>query len=343
MACFHPSSIYIFEKPYEEKKKVIYKSNFDYQRHNLKDAIGWHHPKDSGYICTDAVLVGCGKCVGCNADNNKIWAERMMSETAYSKTAYFLTITYDDEHLPKNHQLVKKDLRDFIKKIRNFYYQKFNYDGIRFYAVGEYGSKSARPHYHAIIWNMPLYDIDFYAMNLDRPKFHIKKVGYSETSKENLVEVKELSDLWNKGYVVVGNVSRASCNYVARYVNKKKLSGVMNKDLKYLGIESEFSLMSRRPGIGFTYYDQNWRKLLNNNLVYFIDGEKFIASRYFEKYLEKYHPDYLSLYKELKDNYALYGKANNARLKNEFGSINAGLVEMEKQRIMACKSLKRKL
>lgn len=65
-----------------------------------------------------------------------------------STSAFFLTLTYNDEHLPPGAQLSKRDLQLFIKRLR-----KVN-PGIKYFAVGEYGTDKGRPHYHLVIFNL---------------------------------------------------------------------------------------------------------------------------------------------------------------------------------------------
>lgn len=113
--------------------------------------------------------IPCGKCLECKLEYSRIWADRCMLEAKSYKDNCFITLTYDEEHCPvKEHNnklvktLVKEDLQDFIKALRNYvnykdgkYLKKedSDYKIIRYYACGEYGSKNKRPHYHAILFN----------------------------------------------------------------------------------------------------------------------------------------------------------------------------------------------
>ena len=98
------------------------------------------------------INIPCGKCDGCRLDYARQWADRCMLEAKYHDKNSFITLTYNDDNIPVaengNYTLVKKDFQDFMKRLR----ESIGDVKIRYYACGEYGSKSLRPHYHAIIF-----------------------------------------------------------------------------------------------------------------------------------------------------------------------------------------------
>lgn len=351
MACYHPSQIHVFKDlKTNNYSKLLFHPHFDLsQRHDktmLNTVRLFEHPETGDkewFKCVQQVLVPCGHCVGCSSDISRDWSYRMLMEKEMSKNAWFLTLTYDDEHLPKNHQLSKEELDAFIKKLRNFYYH-LGLKDIRYYACGEYGSKSARPHYHMIVYNFPLTPMEFSLFSISPPKECYKnKIVGTSFDKTPLYQFDFLNDLWQNGYVVVGEVTQASCAYVARYVNKKRLSGEKNKDLKEKGIVPEFNCMSRMPGIGVPYYEENYDRILNSDLSVYIGRSMVTVGRSFEKWLEKNHPERLQEYKELKMKKALYGMMFNQQKELEFGDLNKAFEHLEELKISAFKSLKRNL
>lgn len=196
------------------------------------------------------INVPCKKCIGCRLEYSRRWADRMMLELDHSKTAVFITLTYNDEHLvygdevylpdpstgeaipTKFPTVVKRDIQLFNKRLREYFEGK----EIRFYLASEYGPKYARPHYHGIYFGLSL--DDFPDLKVQSFNVHKQPLYYSE----------RLERLWNKGFVSLANVSWQSCAYVARYSLKKLGS---EKGLaESRGVVPEFSLMSRRPGIG---------------------------------------------------------------------------------------------
>ena len=96
--------------------------------------------------------VPCGKCLACRIKKRKEWQIRMLHELNYHDDAVFLTLTYSDEYLPDNNSLVKRDLQLFIKRLR----KNLGDRKIRYFACGEYGELSQRPHYHLIIFGLGL-------------------------------------------------------------------------------------------------------------------------------------------------------------------------------------------
>ena len=100
------------------------------------------------YVRKVSQFVPCGKCGFCIKKAIDSWCLRLGHEMEVSSSAFFITLTYDNEHLPPGAELSKRDLQLFIKRLR-----KVN-PGIRYFAVGEYGSERGRPHYHAVIFNL---------------------------------------------------------------------------------------------------------------------------------------------------------------------------------------------
>lgn len=184
--------------------------------------------------------VPCGKCVGCKSDKSMYWSIRAYHESQMHQKNSFLTLTYNQENCPD--ELVKSDLQKFFKRLRHKY-------DFRYFACGEYGEQTARPHYHAIIFGESFRDCS-YQLSTDL---------YSNPL---------LQEVWGMGQVAIAPVTMASCCYVAGYVHKK------------VGDEDTFSLMSRRPGIGHDWLDKYHPELLNRGYVV-IEGKKLpIPLRY---------------------------------------------------------------
>lgn len=164
-----------------------------------------------------------------------------MEEYRVSDTAYFITLTYDDEHLLFTDTdiatLHKRDLQLFFKRLRKIHSQ-ISKEKIRYYAVGEYGTRTKRPHYHVLLFNC----------------------------HSDLVNL--IADIWKNGYCDIGKVTSASIHYVTKYhVNYTKKTEYEN-----LGIEPEFAIMSRKPGIGHSYLSRNGKWNKDNGNVYVMNN-----------------------------------------------------------------------
>lgn len=177
------------------------------------------------------VKIACGQCVGCRLERSRQWAVRCVHENKMHDVSWFVTLTYDDDHLPQGGTLVKRDLQLFMKRLR-----KARNEKIRFYACGEYGDRTQRPHYHLL-----LFGVDF-------PDRRLRK---RSASGYDYYDSAELRKLWPAGQNIVGAVTFESAAYVARYVMKKITGDVA--EWHYSGREPEFQLMSRRPGIGYPW------------------------------------------------------------------------------------------
>ena len=80
------------------------------------------------------VKIPCGQCIGCRLQKSLDWAVRCVHEKSLHEESSFVTLTYDDEHLPANGSLVYRDFQLFMKR-----YRKITGSGVRFLMCGEYG------------------------------------------------------------------------------------------------------------------------------------------------------------------------------------------------------------
>lgn len=213
------------------------------------------------------VDVPCSRCIGCRLERSRQWAIRCVNESKMHKENCFLTLTYKDEELvcgDKGYTLYPLHLQLFMKRLRKRYGK-----GIKFFACGEYGDRTNRPHYHACIFGM-----DFE----DKKLFSIKNDIRLYTSVT-------LDALWGHGMCSVGAVSFESAAYVARYIMDKKL-GFQASYYTDMGIEPEFVRMSRRPGIGSTFYDKFFADMFPQDFCIIRNGVKSKPPRfYFNKFL----------------------------------------------------------
>jgi len=146
----------------------------------------------------------------------------------------FVTLTYDEDSIPPGGTLDPSHLRNYLKRLR--FDQRSNYGRtLRYYACGEYGDDSQRPHYHLAIFGIPscLYGRKRYERNAP--------------GKYCCVNCDAIQRPWPYGNADVGTLERASASYVCGYVTKK-LSDP--NDFRLGGRHPEFARMSKRPGIG---------------------------------------------------------------------------------------------
>ncbi len=212
----------------------------------------------------EAMQLPCGQCTSCRLEKSRIWGARIVHEAAYLEEEYnlyssFITLTYNELHLPMHGSLVKEHLQKFFKRMRAHIEPR----RIRYYASGEYGSQCPkheihdcpqcgriqRPHYHAIILGFDFPDRYYIGEREGLCIYH------SET----------LSKLWQFGYHEIGSCSFESAAYVARYVMKKQTGKKVDEGHytrydpwlnTWSEVDPEFAIMSRRPGIGKDWYEK---------------------------------------------------------------------------------------
>lgn len=250
MACYHPLTAVVTGIRADNGKKclkVISKAETRYQN-----------------PLSEYVKLPCGNCIGCREDRAKTWAIRCVHEASLYEKNCFITLTYNDEHLPKDGSLVKSHFQLFMKRLRKKYGS-----GIRYYQCGEYGEQLSRPHYHACLFNF-----DFPLKSKENPD---GKYLWKETQAGNLFRCSALENLWvdtrtgeSLGFVSVGSVTFDSAAYVARYI-VKKINGDLAPD-HYQGRQPEYTTMSRRPGIA-----KDWFKKYKDSDIALAYREGFIV------------------------------------------------------------------
>lgn len=246
-----------------------------------------------------------------------------MLELDHSKKAVFLTLTYDDDHVPVSmvnddgslfFTLDKRDVQLFFKRFR----KRFSDFEIRYYLAGEYGDTTQRPHYHAIIFGLGLDDIG------DCVQFGKNAFGQPYYVSDTVVR------LWNNGFVSLASVSWQTCAYVARYCTKK-LDGDMGIVYAFRNCAPPFALMSRRPGIG-GFFAADHPELLSETYQYIDDMHgvrnvrKVPTPKYLFEKLQLTNPQLYDSIKTLRKEYA------NDKLLIELSKTDLDLFEYNKVR-----------
>lgn len=172
-------------------------------------------PRPNGRGAKDRINVPCGRCAFCLINRREDWTIRLIEEAKNYLNTSFITLTYADENLKYGSgnmaTLDKQDLQLFFKRLRKK-------KPFRYYSVGEYGTKTFRPHYHII------------AFGLDR-----NDIGLIDSA-------------WSIGNITVTDINIRRLVYTTKYH--------VNRGVYPTGCAPPFALMSRKPGIGFSYVDK---------------------------------------------------------------------------------------
>lgn len=246
-----------------------------------------------------------------------------MHENQMHEHSQFITLTYDDDHIPYGANLLKSDVQKFFKRLRNHLDHK-KQPKVRFMYCGEYGNKTSRPHYHAIIWGLDLPDLT-----------------YKLTSKKGNAEYESqiLSNIWKLGISTASQVTMATCSYVAGYMLKDTINrhqNVRNAAKKdghnYVGnyqttekaIDAEgiitriklpyetinqstgeitertrpYANYSSKPGIGRSWLDKYYKDVFPSDNIH-VNGQGYPTPGYYYRALQQIDPD---LFQEVKLN-----------------------------------------
>lgn len=265
MKCLHPTVAYICGSKLSKQDSIVC-NNLVFsatEAFRYFNSIGCPHLMEKYTIS-----LPCGKCAACQLQKRKDMSTRLAHEASQHEHCCFITLTYDDEHVPTTsfhrhgHEdkmfdrglselplasLLPRDVQLFMKKLRQHltYRPKRAYQGardyaprIRYFAVGEYGSRTHRPHYHIIIFGW-------------RPSdgFLHKIVNGNPVFRSGQIE-----KYWKFGYSSFSDVNTQVAKYCARYVTKK----FCNKSWPFSDcVVPEFTLQSVKDGgIGSTWFDK---------------------------------------------------------------------------------------
>lgn len=185
----------------------------------------------------------CGRCDACLVRSRNEWAFRLRQEWKESSSAFFITLTYDWEHLPIHERIdpesgvvmyaacvEKSAVQDFLRAYR----KHFPVKTVRFYAISEYGKERLRPHYHIIMFHKTV---------------------------EDFIEVeKVVRKVWHSPEITVGPLDEGAVVYCTTYcLTRKSIPSYL---------EPNFRLMSRDPGIGNAYISKmsDWHLSGENSL-----------------------------------------------------------------------------
>lgn len=276
----------------------------------------------------------CNQCVGCRLRRSAEWATRCMHEAKMHRYNSWLTLTYQDEHLPNRYDtglthpktnkriysgtLDKHHPQKFFRALRKALSSKrartdltvlFEYkDGsaamglrpipqLRYYYGGEYGEKYGRPHYHAC-----LFGVDFN----DKKHTATTDAGYK------LYESQTLTKLWPHGQHTIGDLTWETAAYTARYI-MKKITGQKQKNHyekidhetgEIINAMPEYNDMSRRPGIAHQWLQKYLTDVYPHDHV-IVRGNKTKPPRYYDKLYQPGHELELELIKHRRQTEAL--------------------------------------
>lgn len=243
------------------------------------------------------ISVPCGKCMACQIRKRKDWTTRLSHESScYGDNCCFVTLTYNDDNLPVTDYnslassstdspklfdrgfgslplptLFVSDVQKFIKRLRRHleYSPKsatkrqgrdYCSTPIRYYAVGEYGGKFGRPHYHLLIFGWSPSDMTF----------HCERNGHI------IYRSAQIEKLWKFGYSTVEPVQGGVARYCSRYVTKKFARLESDDPFKSAQVPEFFLQSVRHGGIGSTWFDKHYATMMERGFATIKSGTNFV-------------------------------------------------------------------
>jgi hypothetical protein len=328
MSCFNPVSAVLTERLNKNGNRIV----------------------EFGAVDGEPIFVKCNNCIGCRLDYSREWATRITHEAQLHDDNCFITLTYNDDNIPRDGSLVKKDIQNFIKRLRKslempyclidekcrpVLYKRGKKKGqpkmatstfkkIKYYYCGEYGDKNNRPHYHAIIFNHNFNDWVY---------LHTTDNG------SDIYTSPTLEKIWGKGFVTIGTVTFESAAYIARYCVKKingkmadtidKITGlkpyercetVFGEIVEIYKVLPEFADMSRRPGIGRDWFNK-YRSDCYPKDYTTINGMRIKPPKAYDRYLQEIDEQ-------------MYDEIKNGRMLSAFNSGESDESRLNARRIV---------
>lgn len=250
MACYNPQLAYISATLNPTGKRgITFKPNEAYKDRTIQ--------------------LPCASCVGCRLDHARDWAIRCMHEAQLHEDNVFLTLTYNDQSLPPNGSLLKSDFQEFMKRLRHT-----TPDKIRYFQCGEYGTRTGRAHYHALLFGYDFPD----KQKLCKANDHVQYTS-------------ELLDkTWSLGQCTIGSVTSESAGYCARY-NLSKVQGTIQFPwYENPQLIPPYITMSRSPGIGYDWYQKFKADLYPDDFVLTENKSKHRVPRYYDEMYKNENP-----------------------------------------------------
>lgn len=252
-----------------------------------RDSSGARHYPSVNVMAGDKRLNGrsfryislpCGLCFGCRIDNARMWSLRMMHETRYHDDNYFVTLTYDPQNLPADGDLRYSDLQKFFKRARHEFQSAAS--PFKYFASGEYGDESLRPHYHFAGFGFKIPDLRFFKQTKSGPYFLSQR----------------LREVWGFGHVVIAPLEWDTASYIARYVTKKMHGNNVRIKDSFDPLTGELDLYTierafQSKGLGLPFYLEHQNEIWDLDACQFKGKYLIKPPRYYFEKLKQSDPD----------------------------------------------------
>ena len=234
----------------------------------------------------------CNGCIACRMTKSLDWEIRLNHETQMTELpALFVTLTYDQEHCPKDFGLHYRDFQLFMKRLR----KQFKGVKIRFFVVGEYGSKGSRPHFHAILFGLELNDLTEIRTVTKSEATVVNGIQVKPAHKYSFYESEAINKAWQNGKHDVAFATPETMRYVSGYLLKEqglaKSHDITDPETgEIYKRRKPFIRCSTRPGLGAKWFEKFRGDVFPSDHVVY-KGKTHKAPAYYLKLLERTDPE----------------------------------------------------
>lgn len=233
------------------------------------------------------IPVPCGKCLPCLESRRKEWCKRLYLESTRWPVSSFVTLTFDDVHLPWCHLACKRKVQTFLKRLRMMP-RDYNVPSLpfKYFIASEYGKKFGRPHFHGLIFGLDFLDECY------RPR--LVSCGRYPVFTSDI-----LSAIWKNGYVTVDRLSISNVAYVSKYITKQFDKFHPSWSLKSIGLSRD--LFANKNGLtdfGISSVLSGFVALPSKSQPVRVRVPKFV-----DRYVERFNPDLYASIKACRRDY----------------------------------------
>lgn len=213
--------------------------------------------------------VPCGHCIECLQRQQNDWMQRIVSQARSSGSMCFMTLTYDEAHVPIRYShsgsgeifmtVSKRDVQNWIKAYRMRLERRGCNTKFKFFIASEYGPLHLRPHYHCLFFGIT----DDMAQEMATSwKYgfvdvrHVKPLKFGDSLEDSFAKV---------------------ASYVAKYCCKGMFENPLIKDKK---VEKVFRLVSKHFGEDYIIQNIFFYVPKSSSLNYNVKTKGLYVDRY---------------------------------------------------------------
>lgn len=252
----------------------------------------------------------CGRCEACRKQNADIWTFRLQMERTQWQHTAFITLTYNNEHCPKDYSVSPAHVQSFLKRLR--YYLPYR---VKYFLCGEYGTKKGRPHYHLIVFGLKpsdYYLIDqcwTYGFNRTEPSLSDRSLAYvAQYVQKKIGTMVQVFNYYDKRIPPFLRCSKgigiSFVDMCSVYTQIVKIGGYTKYIGRYLKnkLAEKFGILEKVKEQGYIFgYNFIDAVVSSSKLSHNLYSTASLESLAYEEYITQYRRDFISRLKLRKE------------------------------------------